>query len=338
MAIMKAAQISGPGADFELVERPVPEPGPGQVRVKVEACGICHSDMFVKDGLFPGIEYPRIPGHEVAGTLDALGSGVRGWTTGLRVGVGWHGGHCFHCAACRAGDFINCADAQVTGIHFDGGYAQYLCAPAEAVAAIPDELKAVDAAPLLCAGITVYNALRSSGARPGDVVAIQGLGGLGHLAVQYAQRMGFRTVAISHGDAKRALAQQLGAHHYIDTRAEDPAQSLLALGGARVILATAPSSPAIGTVLDGLAPNGSVMVVGADAQPIPVTPLQLIRGRHRLQGWASGSAQDSEDTMRFSTLTKVSPMVETYPLAQVSKAYERMITNQARFRVVLTMV
>lgn len=337
MATMKAAQVPQPGGAFELVERPIPEPAAGEVRVRVEACGICHSDVFVKEGLYPGIEYPRVPGHEIAGVVDAVGPGVQGWEPGRRVGVGWHGGHCFHCGACRDGDFVNCAHERVTGIHFDGGYAEYACVPAEALAAIPDELQAVEAAPLLCAGITTYNALRHSGARPGDLVAVQGLGGLGHLAVQFARRMGLRTVALSHGAGKRALAEELGAHEYIDTTATDPAAALQALGGARVILATAPASDAVTGVIDGLGRNGALIVVGVDHEPIRITPLQLIRGRHRLQGWASGTARDSEDTLRFSALTGVRPMIETFPLAEVEAAYARMMENRARFRVVLTL-
>ncbi len=337
MTTMKAAQITRPGAEFELVERPIPEPSHGQVRIRVEACGICHSDVFVKDGLFPGIDYPRVPGHEIAGVIDAVGPGVLGWDPGQRVGVGWHGGHCFHCEACRAGDFVNCENERVTGIHFDGGYAEYTCVPAEAVTAIPDELPAAEAAPLLCAGVTTYNALRNSGARPGDLVAIQGLGGLGHLAVQFARRMGFRTVALSHGGAKRALAEQLGAHEYIDTDASEPAAALHALGGARVVLATAPASRAITAVIDGLGRNGVLIIVGVDQEPIQVTPLQLIQGRHRLQGWPSGSPRDSEDTLHFSALAGIRPMIETYPLSEVNQAYARMIENRARFRVVLTL-
>lgn len=335
MATMTAVQVPAAGADFEVVERPVPDPGPGQVRVRVEACGICHSDLFVKEGAFPGIEYPRVPGHEVAGVVDAVGDGVTRWQTGQRVGVGWHGGHCFQCDACRDGDFISCENAQITGLSFDGGYAEYMVAPQEAVARIPDDLAAEDAAPLLCAGITTYNALRNTGARAGDLVAVQGLGGLGHLGVQYAKKMGFRTVALSRGTDKRDLARELGADDYIDTTDGDPAQALQKMGGARVILATAPSTSAIEQVVGGLGRNGTLLIVAAPDGTIEVAPMMLLMGRRSVQGWPSGDAHDSEDTLRFSALAGVRPMTEVYPLEQASEAYARMIQNEARFRVVL---
>ncbi|AOU97673.1 alcohol dehydrogenase [Acidihalobacter yilgarnensis] len=334
---MKAMQIARPGGDFELVERPLPTPAEAEVRIRVQACGICHSDLFVKEGLFPGIAYPRIPGHEVVGVIDALGPGVTSWQPGQRVGVGWHGGHCHTCEACREGDFVNCVEAKITGISFDGGYAEYMVAPAESLARVPDTLDSVEAAPLLCAGITTYNALRNSGARPGDLVAVQGIGGLGHLGVQFAHHMGFLTVALSRGADKEALARELGADHYIDTASGDGVAALQALGGARVILATAPNSRLITALFSGLSRHGRMIVVGIDNEPIEVTPLQLIAGNHSLTGWASGHARDSEDTLRFSALRGVNAMIETYPLEQAKAAYERMLNNEARFRVVLSM-
>jgi len=337
MPRMKAVQISKPGGNFELVERNIPDPGRNQVRIKVEACGICHSDALVKEGYWPGIQYPRVPGHEIAGRIDAVGADVTNWTPGQRVGVGWHGGHDFTCEFCRRGDFINCKNEPITGITFDGGYADYMISPAEAVAAIPDDLSAADAAPLLCAGITVYNALRNSGARPGDLVAVQGIGGLGHLGVQYAKQMGFRTFAIGRGKDKEALARKLGAVHYVDTAAGDPSAELQKFGGARIILATAPDSKSMSAVFNGLTRNGNLIVVGAGSEPLAVTPLQLIMGRTSLQGWASGTAMDSEDTMQFSSLTGVRPMIEKFPLEKAAEAYDQMISGRARFRVVLTM-
>jgi D-arabinose 1-dehydrogenase-like Zn-dependent alcohol dehydrogenase len=334
---MKAVQVSKPGGNFELVERSVPEPGRGQVRIKVEACGICHSDALVKEGHWPGIQYPRIPGHEIAGRIDAVGADVTNWKPGQRVGVGWHGGHDFTCDACRRGDFINCPNSKITGITHDGGYQEYMISQAEAVAAIPDDLPAAEAAPLLCAGITVFNALRNSGARAGDLVAVQGIGGLGHLGIQYARQMGFRTFAIGRGKDKEALARKLGAAHYIDTAAGDPATQLQKFGGASIILATAPDSKSMSALFDGLSPNGTLIVVGASPDPIAVTPIQLIRGRKALQGWASGTAMDSQDTMQFSALSGVRPMIEKYPLEKAAEAYEQMISGRARFRVVLTM-
>lgn len=337
MSRMKAVQVTKPGGDLELVERAIPEPARNQVRVKVEACGICHSDALVKEGHWPGIQYPRVPGHEIAGRIDAVGADVTNWKPGQRVGVGWHGGHCFTCDACRRGDFINCQFEKITGISHDGGYAEYIVVPAEAVAAIPDDLPAAEAAPLLCAGITVFNALRNSGARPGDLVAVQGIGGLGHLGIQYARQMGFRTFAIGRGRDKEPLARKLGAAHFLDTAAGDPAAELQKFGGASVILATAPDSKSISAVVNGLSSNGRLVVVGASPEPITVTPIQLIRGSRSIQGWASGTAKDSEDTMQFSALTGVRPMIERYPLEKGAEGYQQMITGKARFRVVLTM-
>ena len=334
---MKAVQISKAGGNFEVVERPTPQPGRGQVRIKVEACGICHSDALVKEGHWPGIQYPRVPGHEIAGRVDAIGPDVTLWKPGQRVGVGWHGGHCFQCDPCRRGDFVNCQFEKITAIHFDGGYAEYMIAPAEAVAAMPDDLPADEAAPLLCAGITVYNALRNSDARAGDLVAVQGIGGLGHLGIQYARQMGFHTVAIGRGGDKQALAKKLGAHSYVDTSAGSPAQALQKMGGARVILATAPDSKSMSAVFDGLGPRGTLIVVGAGMEPLTVTPLQLIGGSKTVRGWASGTARDSQDTLEFSALSGVRPMIERYPLEKAAEAYDQMISGRARFRVVLTM-
>src|SRR6202011_6215333 len=337
MSKMKAIQVSKPGGNFELVERNIPEPARNQVRIKVEPCGICHSDALVKEGYWPGIQYPRVPGHEIAGRIDAVGVDVTNWKPGQRVGVGWHGGHDFTCDACRRGDFINCQNEKITGISHDGGYQEYMVTPAEAVAAIPDDLPAPEAAPLLCAGITVFNALRNSGARAGDLVAVQGIGGLGHLGIQYARQMGFRTVAIGRGKDKEPLAKTLGAHEYVDTSAGAPAEALQKLGGARVILATAPDSKSISALVDGLAGNGKLLIVGAGFESLTVTPLQLIGGRKAIQGWPGGTAKDSEDTLRFSSLSGVRPMIERYPLEKAAEAYDQMISGRARFRVVLTM-
>ncbi len=334
---MKVVQVGKPGGDFEVVERPVPEPGRGQVRIKVEACGICHSDLLVKEGYWPGLQYPRVPGHEIAGRVDAVGSDVTLWKPGQRVGVGWHGGHCFLCDPCRRGDFIVCQNEKITALSFDGGYGEYMIAPAEAVAAIPDALPADEAAPLLCAGITTFNSLRHSGAGPGDLVAVLGLGGLGHLGIQYARQMGFRTVAIGRGADKEPLARKLGAHEYIDTDSGPPAAALQKLGGARVAIATAPDSNAIAALVDGLGPNGQLVVIGASQDPLNVSPNQLLGQRRAIKGWASGTAKDSEDTLRFSVLTGVRPIIERYPLEKAAEAYERMLSGKARFRVVLTM-
>jgi D-arabinose 1-dehydrogenase-like Zn-dependent alcohol dehydrogenase len=336
MSRMKAVQVTKPGI-LELVERPIPEPARNQVLIKVEACGICHSDVLVKEGYWPGLQYPRIPGHEIAGRVDVVGDDVTNWKPGQRVGVGWHGGHCFVCDACRRGDFANCQFEKITGFTHDGGYAEYIVAPAEAVAAIPDDLPAADAAPLLCAGITVYNALRNAGARSGDLVAVQGIGGLGHLGIQYAHQMGFRTFAIGRGKDKEPLARKLGAVHYVDTALGEPADELQKFGGARIILATAPDSKAMSALVNGLSSNGKLLVIGATADPITVTPIQLIGGRKSIQGWAAGTAKDSEDTLQFSVLTGVRPMIERYPLEKAADGYQQMISGKARFRVVLTM-
>jgi D-arabinose 1-dehydrogenase-like Zn-dependent alcohol dehydrogenase len=337
MPKMRAAQIARPGGNFEIVEREIPQPGAGWVRIKVQACGICHSDSLVKDGLWPGMQYPRVPGHEVVGVVDAVGAGVSQWKTGQRVGVGWHGGHCGYCDACRNGDFFGCQVAlQITGISFDGGYAEYMVAPAIAVASVPDSLPPADAAPLMCAGITTYNALRNSGARGGDLVAVLGLGGLGHLGVQYAVKMGFKTVGIARGQDKEPLARKLGAHHYIDSQSLDPAAELQKLGGAKVILATVTNGDAMSAVQGGLGLNGTLLLIGA-AQSMQVSPLNLIMGKRSVKGWYSGTAADSQDTLRFSALTGVRSMNEVYPLDKVAEAYERMASGKARFRVVLTM-
>ena len=334
---MRAAQISRANGDWELVERDIPLPGIGQVRVKVDACGICHSDVLVKEGVWPGLQYPRVPGHEVAGRIDALGDSVTAWSVGQRVGVGWHGGHCFVCEQCRRGDFAMCINRKVTGIDFDGGYAEYMIAPANAIAAIPDEVPAEEAGPFMCAGVTVYNALRNSGARAGDVVAIHGIGGLGHLGVQYARQMGFKTVAINRGNDKQTLAQKLGAHHYIDATATDAVAELQKLGGARVILATAPSAQAISPLIDGLSPSGLLLVPAAPAEPLSISMFSLIKNRSAVSGWYSGTARDSQDTIEFSALTGVHPMIEKYPLDRVAEAYEQMHSGKVRFRVVLTL-
>src|SRR5690348_11621555 len=336
MATMRAVQVARPNGPFEIVERPIPEPGAGTVRIKVQACGICRSDSLVKEGIFPGIQYPRVPGHEVAGVIDAVGPGVAGWEPGQRVGVGWNGGYCGHCDHCRRGDFFACVTGQVTGISYDGGYGEYMIAPASAVALMPAELPPIDAAPLLCAGLTTFNALRNSGARPGDVVAVLGLGGLGHLGVQYAAKMGFHTVGIARGKDKEALARQLGASVYIDSQAQDPAAELLKLGGAKVILATATSGEAMSAVQGGVAVNGTLLIVGA-AESMQVSPLALLGGRRSVKGWYSGTSIDSQDTLAFSARTGVRPMNEIFPLERASEAYDCTMSGQARFRVVLTM-
>ena len=334
---MKAAQISKAGGDWELVERDIPEPGPGQVRVKVEACGICHSDALVKEGLWPGLQYPRVPGHEIAGRVDAVGANVTSWAIGQRVGVGWHGGHCFVCEQCRRGDFAMCVNRKVTGIDFDGGYASHVIVPAAALAAIPDDLPAEEAGPFMCAGVTVFNALRNSGARAGEVVAVHGIGGLGHLGVQYARRMGFNTVAINRGSDKEDLALQLGAHSYIDATAKDVVAELQKLGGASVILATAPNANAISGLVDGLAPSGKLLVPAAPSEPLSINVFLLIMKRSSVAGWYSGTAKDSQDTLEFSALSGVHPMIEKYPLDKVAEAYEQMHSGRVRFRVVLTL-
>jgi D-arabinose 1-dehydrogenase-like Zn-dependent alcohol dehydrogenase len=337
MAQMTAVQISRPGAPFEVVKREVPAPGPNQVRIKVQACGICHSDMFVKEGHWPGLQYPRVTGHEVAGVIDEVGPGASAWKKGQRVGVGWHGWHCGHCDPCRRGDFISCQNLRITGFSDDGGYAQYMVASSGALALIPESLTSVEAAPILCAGITTFNSLRHSGAGAGDLVAVLGLGGLGHLGIQFASKMGYRTVAIGRGKDKEPLALKLGAARYLDADAVKVAEELIKLGGASVILATAPDSKAMSALIDGLGVDGKLLVVGASADPISVTPIQLIGNRRSIQGWPSGSARDSEDTLNFCALTGIRPMVETFPLEQAAAGYERMLSGKARFRVVLTM-
>ena len=335
MPKMKAVQATKAGAPFEVVERDVPEPGVGQVRIKVEACGVCHSDAFVRAGAFPGMKLPRIPGHEIAGRVDAVGAHVTEWKAGDRAGVGWHGGHCYVCNACRRGLFLNCEKAQITGLSFDGGYAEYVVVPHAAVARIPEKLAATDAGPLLCAGVTTYNALRNSGARPGDTVAVQGIGGLGHLGVQYAARMGFRTVAISRGADKEELARQLGAHEYIDTQKIPAAEGLKKLGGADVVLATAPNAEAIESTTDGLKPRGKLVIVAAPFEPLKISAMGLLSGKG-IAGWPSGSSIDSEDAMNFSALTNVRPRVEVFKLEQAEQAFGKMIENRVRFRAVLT--
>jgi len=366
VAAMKAAQVPKPGAAFEIVEREIPKPGAGEVRVKVQACGVCHSDVFTKEGQWPGIQYPRVPGHEVAGIIDELGAGVAAWEKGQRVGVGWHGGQDNTCVSCRRGDFRNCRNLKVPGISYDGGYQQYMVAPVEALAAMPASLSDAEAAPLLCAGITTFNALRHSGAMPaslsdaeaapllcagittfnalrhsgampGDLVAVQGIGGLGHLGIQFGNKFGYKVAAIGRGSENAGLAKKLGASAYIDSKSTNAAEELQRLGGAQVILATAPSSKAMADLIDGLGPNGKLVVVGAAFDPIAVTPIQLISGVRSIQGWAAGTPPDSEDTLRFAELTGVRPMIETYPLEKAGEAYARMMSGKAQFRVVLTM-
>jgi D-arabinose 1-dehydrogenase-like Zn-dependent alcohol dehydrogenase len=336
IAPMKVAQISKPGGDFELVEREIPKPLQGHVLIKVQACGICHSDVLTKEG-WPGIRYPRVPGHEVVGIIDEVGAGVAEWKQGQRVGVGWHGGQDGTCPSCRRGDFRNCQNLKIPGISYDGGYQQYMVARVEALASIPESLGSIEAAPLLCAGVTTFNALRHSGAVPGDLVAVQGVGGLGHLGIQFASKFGYKVAAIGRGLENAALAKKLGASVYIDSKSTNAAQELQKLGGAQVILATAPSSKAMSELVDGLGPNGKLMVVGASSDPIEVTPTQLIFGSHSIQGWAWGTPTDSEDTLRFAELSGVRPMIETYPLEKAAEAYARMMSGNAQFRVVLTM-
>ena len=337
LAPMLVAQISKSGGDFEIVEREVPTPGPGQVRIKVRACGVCHSDIFVKEGLWPGIQYPRVPGHEVAGIIDELGAEVTGWKKGQRVGVGWHGGHDNTCIECRRGRYLYCRNPQVAGITYDGGYQQYMLAPVEALAAIPNILSDAEAGPLLCAGVTTFNALRHSGASPGDLVAVEGVGGLGHLGIQFAHKFGYKVAAIGHGSEHAALAKELGASMYIDSRVTNAAEELQKLGGAQAIVATAPNSKAMSELIDGLGPTGKFVVVGISPDPIAVTPLQLITGERAIQGSAVGTATDSEDTMNFAELTGVRPLIETYPLEKAAEAHARMMSGKAQFRVVLSM-
>jgi D-arabinose 1-dehydrogenase-like Zn-dependent alcohol dehydrogenase len=334
---MKVAIVPKAGADFELIERDIPSPAPNQVRIKVHACGICLGDDLVKNGHFPGISYPRSPGHEIAGTIDELGPGVTSWKKGQRVGVGWHGGQDFTCRDCRRGDFLHCANAKITGITHDGGYAEYMLAPSESVAAMPESLDFTEAGPLVCAGLTTFNALRHSGAQPGDLVAVQGIGGLGHLGVQFANKFGYQVAAISRGKDSESLARKLGAHIYIDSSATNAAQELQKLGGAKVILATAPNPKAMTALIDGLDKHGTLLVIGAGPEPIEATPVQLIMGSRRIEGWASGTAADSEDTLRFAAYSGVRPMIEKFPLDKVNDAYNRMTSGKAQFRVVLTM-
>ena len=337
MATMRAIQVSKPGGDLEIVTRERRPPGPGEVEIKVSACGVCHSDSAVKDGQFPGLQLPRIPGHEVVGIVTAIGPGVRPWKPGERVGVGWHGGHCFICPSCRVGDFVTCREEKICGVSYDGGYAEYMLARGEAVARVPKELTDAEAAPLMCAGITTFNALRHSPARPGDLVAVLGLGGLGHLGVQFAVKLGFHTVAIARGDDKRSLATQLGAHEYVDAAAGDAAKRLAALGGAKVVLATAPSGRAIEEMIGGLSIGGQILLVAVAPEPISVSPLAIVLTRRSIQGWPSGHAKDSEETLEFCARFGVRPMVETFPLERVAEAYDAMITGRVRFRSVLTM-
>ncbi len=337
MSRMRVAQVTVMKGPIEIVEREIPEPGAGFARLKVEACGVCHSDSFTKDGTWPGIRYPRVPGHEIAGIIDAVGADVAGWTPGQRVGVGWHGGHCGRCDSCRRGDFVTCQIApQTPGVTYDGGYAEYMLAPAGALASIPEGLSAVEAGPLMCAGVTTFNSLRNSGARPGEMVAILGMGGLGHLAVQFASKMGFKTIAIARGEDKEPLARKLGAWRYIDSQAQDAAAELAKLGGARVILATVTSGKAMNAVLGGLGVNGKLIALGVADEPLRAPASLLIAGRRSIVGWPSGASIDSQDALSFSALTGVRAMTEVFPLERAAEAYERMMSGKARFRVVLT--
>jgi D-arabinose 1-dehydrogenase-like Zn-dependent alcohol dehydrogenase len=333
---MRSVQVSKANGPFEIVERDIPEPSAAQVCIKVQACGVCHSDSFTKEGLFPGIQYPRVPGHEIAGVIDKVGKDVTQWEPGQRVAVGWHGGHCGHCESCRRGDFVTCKYAQVPGISYDGGYADYMIAPIEALALIPEQLSAIEAAPLMCAGITTYNALRNSGARAGDVVAILGIGGLGHLGVQFAAKMGFRTIAIARGKDEEELVKKLGARQYIDNRSQNAVEELNKLGGAKVILATVPSGKAMSEILGGLAVNGKLVIIGASDEPIQVPSYLFISGRRSLIGWPAGTSIDSQDTLSFSVLSGVRSMNEVFPLEKAPEAYEQMMSGKARFRAVLT--
>ena len=335
MPRMKVVQVTKPNAGLELVERDIPDPKARQVRIKVQACGICHSDMFTVTGGFPGIQYPRVPGHEVVGVIDAVGTGVPDWKAGMRMGVGWHGGHCGHCTSCRRGEFITCKQGQIPGISYNGGYAQFMIVPFEALASNPDELTSEDAAPLLCAGITTFNALRHGGTRTGDLVAILGIGGLGHLVMQFAAKMGFKTVAIARGADKGALAKKLGAQEYIDSTVQSAAEELTRLGGAKLILATVTDAKSMSSAVAGLAIDGKLLVVGASGEAIEVSPFLLIGGRRSIAGWPSGTASDSEDTLKFSVLSSVRPMIEVFPLAKAAEAYQRTMSGKARFRVVI---
>jgi D-arabinose 1-dehydrogenase-like Zn-dependent alcohol dehydrogenase len=334
---MRSIQISKPNSPLEFVEREIPEPETRQVRIKVQACGICHSDSFTVQGLFPGIQYPRVPGHEIAGVIDKVGTDVTQWKSGQRVAVGWHGGHDGSCDSCRRGDFVTCKNAQIPGISYDGGYADYMIAPIEALASIPEQLSAIEAAPLMCAGITTYNALRNSGARPGDVVGILGMGGLGHLGIQFAAKMGFNTVAIGRArDREEELMKKLGARQYIDNKTQNAVEELNKLGGAKVILATVPSGKAMTEILGGLAVNGKLVIIGASDEPIEVPPTLVILGRRSLIGWPAGTSIDSQDTLSFSVLSGVRSMNEVFPLEHAAEAYDRMMSGKAKFRCVLT--
>jgi D-arabinose 1-dehydrogenase-like Zn-dependent alcohol dehydrogenase len=337
MKKMIVAQVTKPGEPFELVERDIPQPGPGQVRVRVLACGLCYSDRYVKNNIWPGLQYPRAPGHEVAGIIDELGPNVEDWENGQHVGIGWHGGHCNRCLPCRSGDFISCVRLRITGIHYDGGYEEFMIAPVEALASMPSDLAPEEAAPLLCAGITTFNALRHSGAVPGDLVAVHGVGGLGHLGIQFANKFGYTVVAIGRGPENAQLAAKLGASRYLDSQAVNAAEELTNMGGARVILTTAPNAKSMSALINGLGKNGTMMVVGTTPEPIEVSPIQLVQGRRSIQGWPSGTPKDSEDTMKFALAKGVRPMIEKFPFAKVNEAYERMVSGKAEFRVVLTM-
>ena len=337
MTKMRAVQVSRLNGPFEVVEREIPEPSAGTVRIKIEACGICHSDSLVKSGAMPGLQYPRVPGHEVVGTIDAVGAGVADVAHGRRVGVGWHGGYCGHCDACRRGDFFACRSGRITGLTHDGGYADYMIAHSSALALLPEGLSSIEAGPLVCAGVTTFNALRNSGARSGETVAILGIGGLGHLGVQFAAKMGFKTIAIARGSDKEALARKLGAHQYIDSQAQNVAAELLKVGGAKVVLATVTNAEAMTAALGGLAVHGKLLIVGAPHEPLKVPALTLIGGRRSIVGWYSGTAIDSQDTLEFSLLAGVKAMTEEFPLERAAEAYERMMSGKARFRVVLAM-
>jgi D-arabinose 1-dehydrogenase-like Zn-dependent alcohol dehydrogenase len=336
MAKMRVVQVPLPKAPFEIVEREIPSPAPGSVRIKVQACGVCHSDSVTKDGLFPNIQYPRVPGHEVAGIIDAIGSGVADWKVGQAVGVGWNGGYCGHCEPCRRGEFFACQNGQTTGVTYDGGYADYMIAPASAVALRADGLSPVEAAPLVCAGVTTFNALRNSGARPGDIVAILGAGGLGHLAIQFAAKMSFKTVAIARGKEKEPFVKKLGAWQYIDSQAQNPAEELIKLGGAKVIISTVTDGPSMAATQAGLSANGTLMLLGVSPS-MEVSPVVLIFGNRSVKGWYSGTSIDSQDTLAYSAFTGVRSMNEVYPLERAAEAYDRMMSGKARFRVVLTM-
>jgi D-arabinose 1-dehydrogenase-like Zn-dependent alcohol dehydrogenase len=335
--IMKSVVVAHPGGPLSMKERPIPEPGPGQLRIRIKACGICFSDLSVKEGERPGVTFPRVPGHEVAGVIDSTGPGITSWKPGERVGVGWHGYHCCECDECRSGSFITCCNRQITGIHVDGGYQQYMIASDRALARIPDAISDAEAAPILCAGVTTFNSLRHSGAMPGDIVAVQGIGGLGHMGIQFARQCGFRVVAISSGRHKEELAYRLGAHHFLDTSSVDPGAEITKLGRARVILLTAPGSPVLSSLVNSLSTNGKLIVIAGTHDIMQITSRQVISGRRSIQGWTSGTAKDSEDTLKFCALTGIRPMIEEFPLDDVERAFECMLHNKVRFRAVLVM-